>query len=738
MNLSEALENAKDPAPVPVPELRYLRAAANRVRERWPDVQVSMPETEREALALKLRDRVEADDWHDTRLSFVIAAASAVFDEERLDRPDLARTREFLYGETAASSSETFLSGMFRAYLESYVPQAVHTTTLADALEAARPRLSRGTRALLEAAPELLDPKSGPEQLAGRMSKMSDPYAELRSLGMRNPHGAGFMELAHLSLTAQVQPYLSERPLIDWYIRWLRPASKEEARLSGASAAIEALIYPWLDKTPEEDLRSYLVETLIDLYGDPRIKSGGVWSGISERCMAIVHRWLTREDMRFFTGVVDATQKNDMWPPRRDLWLQLYDEGKIDAAWAALSSQAFEYARRHLMRQDAKNAYTRVGYQRARQNTSLLIMKIGNKIMVDGCHSYRTHVFDIADPMAPQLFKEGYDCDEIMRASDERSPSASKSHSSIPTWKRWVRDMINADVKWSRRTRPYTEVRRPSPPGSPYPQARRPASPPPAPSPSPQNGGMAPPSDQPRLGPRGARRALVGPDTGTSAARAGAPPASVAAAKRGPRIPSTPGTDGDPTSLKETRFPNLTDRMIAYGPSAVTAVLAYLEAPADGRSRPLLSRTSRDALAWIQEEKGEPPRALRNALEHLLIGLKTSGVDLDALFASSEPDTPKEDHAPRPTAAPKRKAVTQPQHIPPLPGDAQRRLDLLRTHADAIEDLAMTKRTSEERKVLSNALRKLKERSPDLRPTEIAELQALYQELRARETGSRK
>ena len=66
--------------------------------------------------------------------------------------------------------------------------------------------------------------------------------------------------------------------------------------------------------------------------------------------------------MRFFTGVVDAVQKNNMWVKRRDFWLKLYDEGLIDAAWAALSSEGFEYARQHLMRQDAKNAYSRVGY----------------------------------------------------------------------------------------------------------------------------------------------------------------------------------------------------------------------------------------------------------------------------------------------------------------------------------------------------------------------------------------
>ena len=458
MRLFESIESSRQLKPIMVPELRYLRSAADRVRERWPDVQVSKMEKEREALAQKLRSHIEFNDWEETRISFVVLAASAVFDPVRRVRQDMARTRNFLYAEIAESTSETFLSGLLRAYLESYDPKGAHTKALARALGKVIPKMNTTGRFLMGALPELMDPKSGPFKLATRMSKMSDPYTELLRLGLRNPHGSGFMDLAHLSLTKLIQPHLSEKKSIEWYIKWLRPPGKEEGRNTGAEKAIEALIHPWIEKTPEDKLRSYLVETLIELYGDPRIKSGGVWSSIDERYMAIVHRWLTREDMRFFTGVVDAIQMDAMWPPRRDFWLKLYDEGKIDAAWVALSSQAFEYARQHLMRKNAKNSYSRVGYQQARQNTSLLIMKIGNKIMVDGCHSYRTHVFDVADPMAPKLFEEGYNCDEIMRASDRRLSGASKAHNSIPFWSRWVRDVINSDVPWSQQTKRYTKV----------------------------------------------------------------------------------------------------------------------------------------------------------------------------------------------------------------------------------------------------------------------------------------
>jgi EH_Signature domain len=845
MSLIEAIEKGGRLSPFTVPELRYLSAAAERVRERWPDVRVTKTEQEREALAQQLRVRVERDDWVGTRLSFVVIAASAVFDPERRDRSDLARTRDFIYAEIAASTSETLLSGLFRTYLDSFVIDSPHSATLATTLGEARLRMSSGVRLLLEAVPELLDPISGPDRLADRMAKMSDPYTELMRLGIRNPHGGGFMDLAHLALTSRVRSHLSERTLIDWYIRWLRPPGKEEARTTGAETAIEALIHPWLNKTPEDTLRSYLVETLIELYGDPRIKSGGVWGGIDARHMAIVHRWLTREDMRFFTGVVDATQKDPMWPPRRDFWLKLYDEGKIDAAWAALSSRAFDYAREHLMRQDAKNAYTRVGYQKARQNTSLLIMKIGNKIMVDGCHSYRTHVFDIADPMAPTLFEEGYNCDEIMRASDRRASFASKSHSSIPSWSRWVRDMINSDVPFSGQTRSYTKVSRPRPPKARY-------TPPTRPETSVYRdrqpagivfGGEAAQTDLFRSSGRGPSPA--GADRTSPEAHSTRTPISAAAAGRVERasLGASKPDAGEATAIKQTRFPTLTDKMISYGPGAAAAVLAYLEAPGDGRTRPLLSPKSREGLARVRAVKGDLPLSLRNALEYLLINLKTSGVDLDDLFSrAEEPPMPAQSATPPapqsvveaspetggaryplmpktaegrlehlmkhvdaleemgmnqakferrkdavvsikalrerpsdllpsqimdlmrlydqlrqreldelpaspaaaasasapPATAPKAAPAFGAQKFPPLPDHPDGRIDLLREYADALEDLGMWKRTFEQRKAFSVAFKKLKERSPDLRPTEIADLQSLYEELRQGGKGKRR
>lgn len=176
---------------------------------------------------------------------------------------------------------------------------------------------------------------------------------------------------------------------------------------------------------------------------------------------------------------------------------------------------------------------------------------------------------------------------------------------------------------------------------------------------------------------------------------------------------------GGPASLKQARFPSLTDRMIAYGPAAAAAVLAYLEAPENDRTRPALSPKSREGLAWVRAVKGDPPLRLRNALEYLLINLKTSGVDLDDLFASS----------------PNKAEAPGARTLPPLPGHAEGRVELLRKHADTLADLGLSKTAPERRKAFAVAVRKLKEQSPDLRPMEIGELQMAYEALRQGQRG---
>ncbi|WP_177190343.1 EH signature domain-containing protein [Tranquillimonas rosea] len=416
-----------------MPPLTSLDRAVARIVARWPDV-VAVPEAkDREALAMEMLLRVTRWSWTDVKLSRVMSAAVAVFDADRRDRPDLAPVRAFYREETGLTDSPTFLKGMVEIYLESFDPGSPHTTMLADALSRRRSDFDRRSAALLEALPDLFAPARAPGAVAEVMLAAEDPYAALKALGFRSPHAMGLARCAHRDFLRLLAPKLRDADARRQLFAWLAP-SRNSVLQAGAGLAVEALLRAWGDRMPPDEVRGEITEFVVSVYNDPRTHQGGIWSAFDATLKAIFLRWLTKQDMLFFCDMVTATQTSHMWAPRRNFWLGLYEDGRIDEAWVAFGSSARDYAQRNLLRSGATDINRRFGRQHDRGgSTSLLIMRIGNKIVVDGCHSYRTHIFRRDDPDAPALYGQHYYCDRIMR----RSRNA-KSHSSIPAWADWV------------------------------------------------------------------------------------------------------------------------------------------------------------------------------------------------------------------------------------------------------------------------------------------------------------
>jgi hypothetical protein len=234
------------------------------------------------------------------------------------------------------------------------------------------------------------------------------------------------MDHVHLAFLQSLRPRLSKLDGVEHLFRWLAPGP-QMVRTSGAREAVESVMDAW-GAAPPEDERREICRLVVTSYNDPRLSSGGIWGGMRPELRDRFLRWLTGEDMKFFCDVVTATQDSHMWKPRRDYWLRRFREKRIDEAWVAFSDRAADHARRHLR---AGNA-NRFGRENGRPNTSLLIMRIGRQIVVDGCHSYKTHLFSIDDPKAPKLYQKSYDCERIRRTS-----KASFSHH-FPAWINWI------------------------------------------------------------------------------------------------------------------------------------------------------------------------------------------------------------------------------------------------------------------------------------------------------------
>lgn len=437
MKVHQILEQPRKIRLRALPPLEQIDRQIRRIVDRWPDVVRTPHDRDRERLARDMLRRIEAWDWTGTSSMRITSAAIAVFDDLRCENPEFARVRNFYLAEIAATESTSFLDSMVHVYVETFREGASHTFALAAALSRKLSSLGARVRSLLIALPGLFSPSYAAEALAERMMQGEDPYVDLVRLGLRAPHASGLCLAAHEIFVRRITPQLKRADAREKLLRWVIPASGAPLQ-SGGVVAVEALLSAWRNETAPDDVRQDLSERIIRAYRDPRLHRGGIWAGFNPDLKAILLNWLTKQDLTFFCDVVTATQNSPHWPPRRDFWLSLYRQGRIDEAWVAFGSAARRHAIKQMAGSSEDSLVRRFGEQVDRGGTtSLLILRIGNKIVVDGCHSYKTHIFTISDRNAPKLYEPKYYCDTIMNRS-----TRSKSHISIPAWTQWVEQNV--------------------------------------------------------------------------------------------------------------------------------------------------------------------------------------------------------------------------------------------------------------------------------------------------------
>lgn len=437
--LSKRLNSNKLETPplITTTSLESVFSACQRVLARWPNIIPDTDEKDRENLIRLMLNKLKTNDWEGIKISKVTAAARVAFSPEFRARVALTDLLSFFIEETSISTSTSLMSAMMHVYLESFEADAPHTHDLANALSNNRANVGAKWDRLISSLPQLFYPQTAHLELAKLMYSMDDPWQELKTIGFTNPHAPGLTDHAHIEFSELIKPELKDLETIRHFMNWLKPDG-QPAKASGTTQSIEALLSPWLNIECPSNIRDHLTESLLLLFGDPRLGNSTRWAQVGSDYIDLMLRWLTRADMQFFIGVVDATQPSHMWKPRREFWMRLYNRRRIDAAWVAYSDDAADYAARNLMDDRSLDTTRRFGRQIAggtRKSTSILIMKIGQKIVVDGCHNYKTHIFDQTEINAPKLYQRYYDCERIRLRS-----RLSKPHNSISNWQDWVEE----------------------------------------------------------------------------------------------------------------------------------------------------------------------------------------------------------------------------------------------------------------------------------------------------------
>lgn len=438
-----------------------FRRAVRKVDQAYPDIEPDLNEEDREQLVRELDRRQRTGDWRGYTWADLQRAARALLQPERNALRSRLAGRRFGFGRSEGSLHERreyrhlvpfllaqvdkeakprFLRTMYRLYLSTFDRRSLLTRQLADRLDGCVQHTALPIQRAVELG--ILDPRTAAGNIVARMASEASPFDFIKDIGIEAPHGEGLMTEVHQQF---VRHHTAARLRRDQaasrrLLNWVAPP-KGQSMEAGAELAIDALLAPWQRSDPDKELRKRLEADLVRAFGDPRLNRAGVWTRCSTPTRAVVMRWLAGETIDVFFEIISKAVTSHMWADRRGLWMDLYQAGRITEAWFALSRRGEEMARSLRRTRGVALGYARNdSWSSGDKDKCLLLMRINGRVVVEGSHSFKTHIYPRGDD---DLFVGGegrypttYNCDEIRNHGRSGRAAAFMHHQA---WERRVR-----------------------------------------------------------------------------------------------------------------------------------------------------------------------------------------------------------------------------------------------------------------------------------------------------------
>lgn len=413
-----------------------LERAALRIEHAYPDVEKRAPEDVPKIVG-KVEQAVSTGAWDGVSAGDVSVAVYAMIEGRHALSDPL---RAFLEKELEVTTNTKLLDAVCRGYLATWSMGAVGTKSLCALLTEKSELLLTRWKSLFMACPEFLDLNTGPANVGARMTDAADPYVWLKGIGVPSPHGEGFMWLAHKEFLRQLPDPTSVQS-VEKLLRWATPIGSPKEYGTREAEVVGKILSPWVASACPENLREFCVARLVERFGDPRTEHPAFWSQIGAQYRKVMLKWLARKSIEAIFEIVSEVEKgtehDHQWAKRKRFWMSVYDQGRIDEAWVALGKKAIPVAKA-LSAQTSDPSFLGFGHQ-ARKDTCLLFMKINDKIIVEGSHNFRVHVFPTPSRVTPELYLRAYDLEEIMLP--KQHPDA-RVHDSAGNWMAWVQRRI--------------------------------------------------------------------------------------------------------------------------------------------------------------------------------------------------------------------------------------------------------------------------------------------------------
>lgn len=426
------------------------------IHQNWPDIEnAGLVDVDPEELCTEITNRIgvggggddgggDAGNWDGVSWVKICQTVRALWEGNLWGEENYACLRDFL-NELAFTQPRSYLIRTFyNVYLETFALESRRSEALAKLLKHTHKHLSSSVSELANDF-DLFNPSEAPSSISYLMLDTALPYQELKKLGIPAPHSKGLMLESHVEYLKRLAGPIerSDPETIRALFEWMKPDGISSPFDLAAIPTINALLSPWKDADPDEELQNLILDNLISMFGDPRLVKSGPWMVIDPEFEQIIMRWLTKANLIAFLDIVSGVIRDEkdfhMWPNRRKFWEKQWDKGRIDAAWVALSDAGRNEAL-YLAKQSGSKglmAFADVHVRESDKGKCFLFLKCGNKIVVEGSHNFRVHIFDPAQETCPKLFqyphkgtktysnfrsRYGYPIDEIRYGNPKYDP----------------------------------------------------------------------------------------------------------------------------------------------------------------------------------------------------------------------------------------------------------------------------------------------------------------------------
>ena len=311
------------------------------------------------------------------------------------------------------------LRTLVSAYLLHFTQRSRQTRKAADVLGRVADRLTEIWRDRVDKY-QLFNLEFAPVRLADEALAVANPQDLLRlEVGLGAPEGVTGMSA--VALDHAIRNYPKGTGLEDLIVgahalvSWIRPSAGAVEQHPRGAAVIEAILQPWLNKTPTAELRDLLAKLLVGTFGDPRL-SKRTWARISEPARGIIMRWLASSSLELFFHAIDQSADPRMWKRRKLFWSAYIKEGLVSDAWVALGSDAMRRIRSSIEDSDDGAPACAILHAGPR-DLSMMIMRIDTLIVTEGSHNKKVRFWH-DETKAPSLYRKEYTVYDLMKNCD--------------------------------------------------------------------------------------------------------------------------------------------------------------------------------------------------------------------------------------------------------------------------------------------------------------------------------